>query len=399
MFSWSNNSATSNTTTRPQAAASSGIFPAVRGSIRPPEYSRQQHLESFLEDETLKRSTRKVSTDDSTYDTVFQTVSGATLILRILMPPLVHPNAPIRRPQMTLAGLKARHTWLDDRMQVVGYAPIQSDDAWKTSRLLLGAAVHQVIQQLQVHPPDIIEITDKGLRSIQSKQERNGISTSDSSEQRRRSPLPTVAFSANKASSVSHRKSANSSFTSEAPPDYDSSFSIQTVLDNVQLPRQFDEIELLSLPRVQTLLEDELEFMALCHSLPCIRKTRAKMLERSAFNSATATKHMKEKESLDALVQQVAALRDLLKERLATFQTLEKQQDVLLAPPDESIIIRQLALDKKQALQESEQLAEEWLDQGAEQPLSFVREFVERRKRHHIAAAKMELLQLQQRKC
>jgi hypothetical protein len=65
MFSWSNNQAA---TTRTQAAT----YPAVRGSIRPPpEYTRQQHLDSFVDDETLKRSTRKVSAGKDKIAAVF----------------------------------------------------------------------------------------------------------------------------------------------------------------------------------------------------------------------------------------------------------------------------------------------------------------------------------------
>ena len=63
MFSWS--------TDRPNPTGS--IYPAsrststplaqiVQGSIRPPELTRAQHLQSFLNDDVLKKSTRRVST-------------------------------------------------------------------------------------------------------------------------------------------------------------------------------------------------------------------------------------------------------------------------------------------------------------------------------------------------
>lgn len=62
MFSWS--------TARPKGNATSTTYPGsrvtpvaqtVQGSIRPPEYTRLQHLESYLNDDVLKRSTRRVS--------------------------------------------------------------------------------------------------------------------------------------------------------------------------------------------------------------------------------------------------------------------------------------------------------------------------------------------------
>jgi hypothetical protein len=65
MFSWS-----SGVTRRPSGSTTS-TYPAqrvaqtVEGSIRPPEYSRSQHIQSYLTDETLKKSTRKVSAGES----------------------------------------------------------------------------------------------------------------------------------------------------------------------------------------------------------------------------------------------------------------------------------------------------------------------------------------------
>ena len=47
--------ASSSTTTTTTAAT------AIRGTIRPPDYTREQHLESYLKDVTLQRSTRRVS--------------------------------------------------------------------------------------------------------------------------------------------------------------------------------------------------------------------------------------------------------------------------------------------------------------------------------------------------
>jgi hypothetical protein len=313
---------------------------------------------------------------------------------------------------MSLAGVKARHAWLDQQMQVVGYAPIESDDAWRNSRLLLGASVHQVIQQLQVYPPEIVEITDKGLRSIQPKQ--NGATSRHSysgdhnnnhqqqQQQRLVESLPNQ--SASKTTSVqstTQRRSTSQHMSLDpfsnraAPPDYNSSFSSPPLPNHlmVQLPRQFDELESLSLPRMQELLDDELEFMAFCHKLPTLKTARSRAMEVFEKNVATSKNHLQKQHELDSLSLQVTSLRDQLQARVNVFQALETKQNTMLAPPDDTLALRQLALEKKQYMQESEQIAEEWLDQGAENPLGFVKEFVERRKQHHVAAAKIELIQ------
>jgi hypothetical protein len=144
---------------------------------------------------------------------------------------------------------------------------------------------------------------------------------------------------------------------------------------------------------MQELLDDELEFMAFCHKLPTLKTARSRAMEVFEKNVATSKNHLQKQHELDSLSLQVTSLRDQLQARVNVFQALETKQNTMLAPPDDTLALRQLALEKKQYMQESEQIAEEWLDQGAENPLGFVKEFVERRKQHHVAAAKIELIQ------
>ena len=52
------------------SAASSSAATVIQGSIRPPgapppDYTRQQHLDSYLQDDTLSKSTRRVSTGET----------------------------------------------------------------------------------------------------------------------------------------------------------------------------------------------------------------------------------------------------------------------------------------------------------------------------------------------
>ena len=44
------------------ASAATGVATAIRGTIRPPEFSRKQHIDSYVENDMLRRSTRRVST-------------------------------------------------------------------------------------------------------------------------------------------------------------------------------------------------------------------------------------------------------------------------------------------------------------------------------------------------
>lgn len=180
MFSWSstpnyNNrqpqgvrvaTATTNTTTtnaRPATTTTAGVSSGY--------YRRQQHLDSYLKDPILSKSTRRFSKDDTTHDTVFQTVAGTALVLRVHM-----PSREGAVPIMTLIGVKALHPWLQDTgktglNRVMGYPPIAStEDYWNnTCKILLGTAVNQVITHLQLNPPTILLFTDKSLEKLQQK--------------------------------------------------------------------------------------------------------------------------------------------------------------------------------------------------------------------------------------
>jgi hypothetical protein len=77
MFSWSNNDKSSTSSARvnssypgrrlqaQRASATSTTAISIEGSIRPPSnqqpHTRKQHLTSYIEDPTLQRSTRRVS--------------------------------------------------------------------------------------------------------------------------------------------------------------------------------------------------------------------------------------------------------------------------------------------------------------------------------------------------
>lgn len=72
MFSWSasrkggtggrpSNNMSSYPASRPPVAQT------IQGTIRPPDISRQQHLDSYTKDATLMRSTRKVSAGEYDY--------------------------------------------------------------------------------------------------------------------------------------------------------------------------------------------------------------------------------------------------------------------------------------------------------------------------------------------
>jgi hypothetical protein len=325
--------------------------------------------------------------DDSTYDTVFQTVSGVTLILRVHLPPSQHPSAPVQPPSMTLAGVRARHSWLDVQMRVTGYSVIHSQDTWHQSFLLLGPAVHQVVTHLQLNPPEILEITDVGLRSIQPKSQSQSHPAADSGH-----ASSTPAGSPFPKRPPHYAGATNHSTAMDAPPDYESLLEVKDI-DMPEIPREFEQLEPLTREELEELLQgDELDFHSFCNKLPISHTIQSIASSVVDENATMARANLDRQEELNQLHTKVTGLQKQLEKKVKTFQELERKQNALIAPPETRDILRQLAKAKKQAFDESEQMAEDWLEEGGDVK-DFLDGFLEKRVVHHVRAAKMELLQ------
>ena len=114
------------------------------------------------------------TTDDSTYDTIFQTKDANTLLIRVHIPPLNSNSKQCLKPILTLLGVECTHPWLDEHMIVVGYGPISSDTEFLRSRLLLSQIVNAIIQHFQMNPPSNVRITDKSLQKMQASRKGAG---------------------------------------------------------------------------------------------------------------------------------------------------------------------------------------------------------------------------------
>lgn len=304
-----------------------------------------------------------IAIDDSTYDTVFQTTKGDTLIVRVHLPVNSNGSSTVLAPAMSMAGIKARHPWLDSRMRITGFDAIKSEDRWRSSRMTLGQAVHEVVKHLQLNPPEVLEITDSGLRSIQTNQQ-NGANRS-------------------------HHEASRSKATDDdydAPPDY------STVLSMPNIPSHFEELDPLSREDLEELLEDELEFMAFVNKIPVFQEIQSVANDALEENVELAKSNLEKEEKIKSLHKYVTELKSKLETKIQAFKELERKQDSICAPPDMRDVLRKLHKGKKEAFDESEQLADEWVEDGSDVD-QFVKNFIEKRMVHHMRAAKIERLQ------
>ena len=255
-------------------------------------------------------------------------------------------------------------------MRVVGYAAIQSDTNWNHSRLLLGTVVHDVVQHLQLNPPTILEMTDAGLAKLQQTMGTNATTTTT-----------TAAAAAVR--------------NPNQPPDYDSLLNSMTPpnpVDMPSIPMQFpDALDSLTREELQALLSDELSFLTLAHNLPIYQEIQLQRDSLLEENAKKAMSILEREQDYTMLHGEVQDLQESFKAKLMEFETLQRMQDELIQPPDPNQLKRDLNHARKKAMDDSEEYAMSWVEDGSH-VTEFCKQFVERRNLMHLRAAKMERL-------
>jgi cell division septum initiation protein DivIVA len=150
-------------------------------------------------------------------------------------------------------------------------------------------------------------------------------------------------------------------------------------------PKTREELE-------ELLQGNELDFRSFCNQLPISDTIQSIASSVVDENAVMARSNLDRQEELNQLHTKVTGLQKQLEKKVKAFQELEQKQNALIAPPDTRDILRQLAKAKKQAFDESEQMAEDWLEEGGDVK-DFLDCILEKRVVHHVRAAKMELLQ------
>lgn len=296
---------------------------------------------------------------------------------------------------MTLAGIRVIHPWIEpERMRVTGYRHIQSESTWQSSNILLGTAVHDVVKYLQLNPPEIVEIIDRGLSSLNAGRTKHHHHSSSSKS---KSPK---------------RKPANER-QNDAPPDYDifvagsntngssnsnnnnnnpRNFGPPPDVPMPTVPSRFPEIDVMDREEVDEKLDDDVAFLAYVHGLPIFEEIQKTSTGNYMKNVQLAEENLKRETELNELHKQVCDLHQQLQDKMTAFRKLEQEQNDVCAPPDRNSALRQLKRANKEAFEASEDYANEWVEDGSLSVDDFVKEFLQLRQVHHVRAAKMEVL-------
>jgi ESCRT-I complex subunit VPS37 len=284
---------------------------------------------------------------------------------------------------MTLAGVRVRHPWVDsnNRMRIMGYPPIQSEKVWKESNIMLGDAVHAVVKHLQLNPPEILEITDKGLQNIQSNTKKQQFQNGGKIKTPPRN------------GTASMNGSRGGSSADDAPPSYNivAEATPAPEVPMPTIPGKYQQVEGLSRPELDDLMDDELEFVAFVHKLSVYDELYSIGSKRLNENVKLAKENLEKEPKLVELQADIKRLQTTIKAKHEVFSKLEAKQNAICAPPDKAETLRNLYKAKKEAFDQSEELAEAWVEDGGNVD-DFCKKFLETRKVHHMRAAKMEIL-------
>lgn len=350
--------------------------------------TRETHLESYLNDPTLKASTRKVGTGDSTYDTVFQTKGGSALIIRI------HLSQSNPAPMMTLIGIEATHPWIDKRMRITGYSNITSDNAWSNSGLTLGKAVNDVVRHFQLYPPADIQITDMSLLQIQNRM--NDQKKKLMHDQNQNNPSQQANVPAHRFATVTEVESDLPRHFSEVlvytDNDIATNEAIMSAMYMPSLPTSFPEVDNMEITEINDLLRDDTLFKKEMHKLPYVKEMESLKMKKSLEIYNTAKDNMEKEEELKSLQNTVEDLQNSLKEKVSAYTELQKKQIELCKPADVKTTIKKLMIAKRATYNESEDIASDWIDNETDHN-EFIKSFIETRTIHHVRAAKIERVQ------
>lgn len=338
----------------------------------------------------LKPSTRRVSVDDTIYDTVFQTTNGFALIIRVYVPVDI-----TKAPQMSLYGIVASHSWLDIRMRVIGYAPISTDQSWGSSKLKLGDAVYAVIHHFQVQPPSISQIVDENLARLQQTMGLPG-TTKNNNTATQSSPHPTTTPSSNSAHTSNGAAHAHANVQAQKSIDEKEAAckvdeeELSSLIPRV--PSNFPEIDEMSLSELNDLVNNKAALDTFIDSISEVNTLRELKESIEMSNVDTATANLALGEKIETICSEVETLKQDLKSNMDKYRELDAKRFAMTCPPEIHEARRELSAAKKKAYNESEEFADDWVESGGSDVSEFVRKFMDTRVLYHTRAAKVERL-------
>merc|ERR1712194_646450 len=318
--------------------------------------------------------------------------NGFALIARVYVPADIISRA----PTFMLHGVRASHNWLDIRMKVIGYAPISSDQSWRSSNMKLGDAVYAVIHHFQLNPPSILDITDAGLKRLQAN--LSGPPTRPNIPKKTSIP-PSGSHGfprANEAAPGENYRQGNppaqNNIHVEKKVTYEvGDYEVDAVIPPA--PSSFLKIDNMLLPELKQVMEDRAVMETLVKNTAAVETLRELTQQIETSNVEAATANLIHEAKIEGLCTDVDTLKKDLNAKMQQYRKLEAEREAITHPPDLQEAIGELTRAKKEAYRQSEELAENWVESGGNDVSDFVKKFMEVRLLYHTRAAKAERLE------
>jgi hypothetical protein len=294
---------------------------------------------------------------------------------------------------MMLVSIQATHNWLDGKMRVIGYKPIQNEYEFAKSGLLLSQVINNVVQHFQLYPPKNIVILDDSLNQLQNKRHHsNGSMTVQDHSSSTNTTSPK--FIQNETNLPSH-------FSQEIRIQDEDLKEIKIRKDNTHIPStptsssELNSFSNMNHHELNEILDDHNKLLPHLEHIPSVIQSQELVHKMMESNIDHANENLKQDETLKQLYKEVQELQQSLKEKVENVKDLQAQQMKLSQPLDIDEIIYQLRIAKRESMDESEEIASDWLhcDDTEGKVDEFVKEFIMSRTIHHVRAAKMERLE------
>ena len=143
---------------------------------------------------------------------------------------------------------------------------------------------------------------------------------------------------------------------------------------------------------MESLLNDESKFNDFIIKMPIaveLNNLRNSVIDETVRCS---NENISKQEALTTLKSEVESLRENISVKVSTFEQLDGERKTLCMPPNQKDVVKLLQQSKKNAFNESEELASIWVDEGDLKIEDFVKQFLVKRKVYHERAAKIERL-------
>jgi len=270
--------------------------------------------------------------------------------------------------------------------------------------LKLGTAVHAVVKQLQLYPPQILEVTDPALRALQKKMapttanENGHAAANGNGHAAARSPQRApVNNGRNGTSQVPPPNYSSWVQTQEAPavttrPLSKAETKPLPPIHLPSIPSRYDEVDDMTLEELEKYMSDELEFLTIVGKLDKYKEIQTLRASVMKENFRMANASLVDEKELKELSNSCEDIKKAMQEKLAAFQELESEQTKLSAPPDTKSVLKKLSEAADESFEQSETIANDWVDDGGLNVDEFCKQFLEIRELHHKRAATAERL-------